>query len=182
MLAVAALSTNSSGVYVYVKVDNTGTVDIGACNCGAALTSAWSAPTLFNGFLAATPGAPQNFPQGGLHLSESRGPAANHAWQRHDAGCWTARRERQRIVLRRSAARPCRAGRLCLSRRTMHRREDVDGVHARIIDSRRTMGSAVVAQRPSRSPVEPRPPAIPRRCGGRPCRSATARSAGARLR
>jgi len=45
---------NSTGVYVYVKVDNVGTVDLGTCSCTVPLPAAWSPPTSFAGFLAST--------------------------------------------------------------------------------------------------------------------------------
>lgn len=44
----AVLQVNSTNVFVYVKVENTGTLDLGGCTCTA--TGAWPAPSFFSGF------------------------------------------------------------------------------------------------------------------------------------
>lgn len=62
----ATISVTSTGVFVYVKVANTGTVDLGACAC--TLTGAWSAPVLFAGFLGST-SATKTASQGGVTFS-----------------------------------------------------------------------------------------------------------------
>ena len=50
--SVAAVQVNSTDVFVYVKVQNTGTIDIGTCSCVA--TGAWAAGVAFAGFLVNT--------------------------------------------------------------------------------------------------------------------------------
>ncbi|MDQ3381505.1 MAG: hypothetical protein M3546_14515 [Actinomycetota bacterium] len=83
--ALAAVSVNSSGVFVYVKVDNTGTVDLGTCTCGPALPAAWGLPTFFGGFLASTTAA-QSQAQGGFTFNVSplgdsiSGPGVNFSF------------------------------------------------------------------------------------------------------
>ena len=47
--SLAAINVNSTDVFVYVKVENTGTVDLGGCTCSA--IGAWAAPVLFQNFL-----------------------------------------------------------------------------------------------------------------------------------
>jgi hypothetical protein len=53
--SLAAISTTSQNVFVYVKVENVGTVDLGSCNCAVPLPSSWSGPTLFAGYRAGPP-------------------------------------------------------------------------------------------------------------------------------
>jgi hypothetical protein len=52
---VAVIQQTSADVFVYVKVDNTGTVDFGTCSCVA--IGAWAAAPAFTGFLADPAGA-----------------------------------------------------------------------------------------------------------------------------
>ncbi len=47
---LAAVQVNSTDVFIYVKVENPGTVDLGECDCTK--TGAWAAPLVFQGFLA----------------------------------------------------------------------------------------------------------------------------------
>jgi hypothetical protein len=47
--SLATINVNSTDVFVYVKVENTGTVDLGACPCSAIGT--WAAPVFFQNFL-----------------------------------------------------------------------------------------------------------------------------------
>ena len=47
---MASVTVASTDIYVYVKVDNVGTIDLGACPCGAALPAPWALPTFFSGF------------------------------------------------------------------------------------------------------------------------------------
>src|SRR5882672_7011724 len=44
---LAAIQVTSTDVFVYVKVENSGTVDLGACSCA---TGPWVVPTFFQGF------------------------------------------------------------------------------------------------------------------------------------
>lgn len=48
--SLATIQVSSNDVFVYVKVENTGTLDLGSCPCTN--TGAWSLPTLFQGFLS----------------------------------------------------------------------------------------------------------------------------------
>ncbi|MBI5118863.1 hypothetical protein HZA56_20535 [Candidatus Poribacteria bacterium] len=48
--SLATINVNSNDVFVYVKVENTGTLDLGGCTCTS--TGAWAIPSLFQGFLA----------------------------------------------------------------------------------------------------------------------------------
>jgi len=54
--SVAAVTVTSTNVFVYVKVDNIGTVELGACLCAAPVPAPWPAVTQFAGFLASTAG------------------------------------------------------------------------------------------------------------------------------
>jgi hypothetical protein len=54
---VAAISVSSQDVFVYVKVDNTGNVDLGQCSCTAVVPAPWSVPVFFGGFAASPPTA-----------------------------------------------------------------------------------------------------------------------------
>lgn len=54
---LAAISVSSQGVFVYVNVDNTGSVDLGQCPCSAAVPASWTAPPFFAGFASAPPAA-----------------------------------------------------------------------------------------------------------------------------
>src|SRR5262245_28609754 len=47
---LAAVQVNSTDVFVYVKVENPGTIDLGECDCTS--TGAWTVPLVFQGFLA----------------------------------------------------------------------------------------------------------------------------------
>lgn len=47
--SLATVQVNSTGVFTYVKVENTGTVDLGTCSCPV---GAWPVASLFSGFLA----------------------------------------------------------------------------------------------------------------------------------
>jgi len=49
---IAAITVNSTDIFVYVKVDNIGTVDVGACSCTAPVPAVWAIPVFFPGFLA----------------------------------------------------------------------------------------------------------------------------------
>ena len=51
---VAAVNVNSTDVFVYVEVENTGTEDVGVCPCSVQLPAAWSGPQAFSGFLDST--------------------------------------------------------------------------------------------------------------------------------
>jgi hypothetical protein len=83
--ALAAVAVNSVGVFVYVKVDNTGTIDLGTCTCGPPLPATWGLPTLFGGFLASTT-ATQSQSQGGFTFNVSQfgdsisGPGVNFSF------------------------------------------------------------------------------------------------------
>jgi hypothetical protein len=50
--SVAAVLVASKDVYVYVKVENTGTVDLGQCQCTVPVPASWPTTTPFTGFLA----------------------------------------------------------------------------------------------------------------------------------
>lgn len=52
--SVAAIQVTSTDVFLYVKVENTGTVDLGTCPCTN--TGAWTTPTFFQGFYASKTG------------------------------------------------------------------------------------------------------------------------------
>jgi hypothetical protein len=65
---LATIHVNSTDVFVYVKVENTGTVDLGTCTCTA--TGAWAAPQFFAGFLGNTT-ATTTQTQGGVTFSAS---------------------------------------------------------------------------------------------------------------
>jgi hypothetical protein len=79
--SVAAVAVNATGIYVYVKVDNIGTVDIGVCSCAA--TGAWAAPTLFANFFGNAAGSTSQT-QSGVTFSASQsgdslsGPGISH--------------------------------------------------------------------------------------------------------
>src|SRR4051812_39321500 len=60
--SMAAIKTTSTDVFVYVKVENTGTVDLGTCTCPI---GPWSLPTFFGGFFASTSGSTSQA-QGGV--------------------------------------------------------------------------------------------------------------------
>ena len=47
--SLATVNVSSTDVFVYVKVENPGTVDLGACTCTS--TGAWTSPQYFQGFL-----------------------------------------------------------------------------------------------------------------------------------
>jgi hypothetical protein len=49
---LATVNVSSADVFVYVKVENTGTVDLSTCSCTA--VGAWGAPTIFANFLGNT--------------------------------------------------------------------------------------------------------------------------------
>lgn len=67
--SLATVQVNSSNVFIYVKVENTGTVDLGACTCTN--TGAWTLPGFFQGFLA-NPSAPtQTQTQAGVTFTAS---------------------------------------------------------------------------------------------------------------
>jgi len=63
---LATVKVGSADVFVYVKVENTGTVDLGGCTCTA--TGAWTAPTAFANFLGNTT-ATQTQTQAGVTFS-----------------------------------------------------------------------------------------------------------------
>jgi hypothetical protein len=48
--SLATVEVNSTGVFVYVKVENTGTVDFGACACTVAVPAPWPSVVLLPGF------------------------------------------------------------------------------------------------------------------------------------
>src|SRR4051812_19156981 len=50
---IATVQVNSTGVFTYVKVENTGTLDLGTCTCSP-VPSAWPVATLFGGFWTST--------------------------------------------------------------------------------------------------------------------------------
>jgi hypothetical protein len=54
---LAAISVSSQDVFVYVKIDNTGNVDLGQCACSAAVPAPWTTPPFFAGFAAGPPAA-----------------------------------------------------------------------------------------------------------------------------
>jgi hypothetical protein len=54
---LAAISVNSQDVFVYVKVENTGNVDLGKCPCTAAVPATWAKPPFFAGYGAGPPAA-----------------------------------------------------------------------------------------------------------------------------
>jgi len=60
---LAAVTVSSINVFVYVKVQNSGTVDLGVCPCGA--LGAWNTSPPFAGFLDNMMGT-ANTPQGGF--------------------------------------------------------------------------------------------------------------------
>lgn len=66
--SLATIQVNSSDVFVYVKVENTGTLDLGVCTCTN--TGAWTLPTFFQGFLA-NPIATTSQTQAGVTFSAS---------------------------------------------------------------------------------------------------------------
>jgi hypothetical protein len=51
---IAAVNVNSTDVFVYVNVENPGTVDVGLCPCSPPLPAAWGSPQAFSGFLDST--------------------------------------------------------------------------------------------------------------------------------
>lgn len=61
----SAIKPTSTDVFVYVKVENTGTVDLGTCTCP---TGAWTLPTFFAGFFASVNGSTSQT-QGGFTFS-----------------------------------------------------------------------------------------------------------------
>lgn len=65
--SLATVSVSSSNVFVYVKVENTGTVDLGACTCAS--TGPWQPPQFFTGFLANANGTSPPLTQGGFTFS-----------------------------------------------------------------------------------------------------------------
>jgi hypothetical protein len=52
---LAAILINSQDVFVYVKVDNTGTDDIGPCACTVAVPAPWPSSPFFSGYRAGPP-------------------------------------------------------------------------------------------------------------------------------
>lgn len=68
--AVASVLVTSKDVYVYVKVDNVGTVDLGVCQCIAAVPAPWPAATLFAGSFANVGGTTMQT-QGGVTFNAS---------------------------------------------------------------------------------------------------------------
>jgi hypothetical protein len=52
---LASVTVSSKDVFVYVKVENTGTVDLGPCPCTVPLPAAWTPPGYFSGFRASPP-------------------------------------------------------------------------------------------------------------------------------
>ena len=51
---LVAVQVNSTDVFVYVNVENPGTVDLGLCPCSAQLPAAWASAPAFSGFLDST--------------------------------------------------------------------------------------------------------------------------------
>jgi len=68
--SLATINVSSTDVFVYVKVDNVGTVDLGAFTCTTALPAPWAAPILFAGFLANVNGSTTQS-QGGVTFKAS---------------------------------------------------------------------------------------------------------------
>jgi hypothetical protein len=62
--AVAAIQVSSTDVFVYVRVENTGTVDLGVCTCSP-VPAAWTPVVLFQGFHA-SPTQQTSQTQGGV--------------------------------------------------------------------------------------------------------------------
>ena len=56
---LATINVGSTGIFVYAKVDNTGDVDFGSCNCSP-VPAAWPLPTFFAGFFANASGGTIN--------------------------------------------------------------------------------------------------------------------------
>jgi hypothetical protein len=65
---LATVNVNSTDVFVYVKVENTGTVDFGVCTCP---TGAWALPVFFPNFLGNL-NTPQTQTQGGVTFSATQ--------------------------------------------------------------------------------------------------------------
>jgi hypothetical protein len=65
---LAAVQVNSNDVFVYVKVENPGTVDLGVCDCTT--TGAWAPPVAFAGF-SANPNAQISDTQFGVTFTAS---------------------------------------------------------------------------------------------------------------
>src|SRR5947208_2834197 len=55
---LATVQVNSADVFVYVNVENPGTVDLGLCPCSAQLPAAWARAPAFSGFLDSTTQSP----------------------------------------------------------------------------------------------------------------------------
>jgi hypothetical protein len=51
---LATVQVGSTDVFVYVDVENPGTVDLGLCPCSAPVPAAWVSPPAFSGFLDST--------------------------------------------------------------------------------------------------------------------------------
>ena len=52
--SLATIQVNSADVFVYVNVENPGTVDLGLCPCSAPLPATWASAPAFSGFLDST--------------------------------------------------------------------------------------------------------------------------------
>lgn len=52
--SLATIQVNSTDVFVYVKVENPGTVDLGLCPCSAQFPAVWASAPVFSGFLDST--------------------------------------------------------------------------------------------------------------------------------
>lgn len=68
--SLATIQVNSNDVFVYVKVENTGTLDLGACTCTN--VGAWVKPVLFQGFLSDTNANKSYPPQFGATFNVSQ--------------------------------------------------------------------------------------------------------------
>ena len=66
--SLATVNVSSTDVFVYVKVENPGTVDLGACTCTS--TGPWASPQYFQGFLG-SPNATTTQAQAGVTFTAS---------------------------------------------------------------------------------------------------------------
>ncbi|MEK6225533.1 MAG: hypothetical protein AABM40_04475 [Chloroflexota bacterium] len=68
--SAATPNVNSTDVFTYIKVENTGNVDLGACACAAAVPAPWPTVVLFANFLA-NPNASTSQTQSGVTFTVS---------------------------------------------------------------------------------------------------------------
>jgi hypothetical protein len=71
---LAAITVNSQNIYVYVKVDNTGTVDLGACSCPVPVPAQWPSLPFFAGYRASPPSANVNETNAASNTTFTQGP------------------------------------------------------------------------------------------------------------